>query len=406
MEKRERKFDENFFKIIIALMIVSAAVFFYLGIILNEGYFLKFSPDKQLKKETINKISVLRVVLLFASSFIFVLILLFIHLKKKITIFITRYKKSFQNIILLIFVLLFLLLISEIILKIVIGEQTLGGGFGPGSLKFNQKYVHLNSEGMRDREFSIIKPKESIRIAVLGDSFSFGSGIKNVNVSYPKLLESKLNRPNENYEILNFGLPGKNTEDEIRILKEKALKYSPDIVIIGYTLNDMKNVDASVSEYKFITLLPYLGFWLRNVLYSYSYVEVKSNYILDSFGWKKTVIESILDVYGSERNKEYNDKLFRELRDIAEKNRFKVVIVIFPGLIKFEDYPYKEVHTYLIETSKNNGFYILDLFDKYKKYDKEELQVSEYDSHPNELGHRLAAEAILEKLINEKIIST
>lgn len=406
MEKQERKFEAIFFKIIIVLTILFAILFFYFGIILNEGYFLKFSLDKKLRAETIGKINMLRVTLLLASSLIFVLILLFVNFKKKVVTFVTKHRKFVQNIFLLFFVLLFILIIGEIILKMIIGEQTIGGGFGPGSIKFNQKYVHLNNEGMRDRRFSIIKPEDTVRIAVLGDSFSFGSGIKEVNNTYPKLLEKKLNGLSYkyNYEVLNFGFPGENTGEEIRILKEKTLKYSPDAIVIGYVLNDIKNIDRDVTEYKFVSLVPYIGFWIRNVLYSYSYAEFKLNYILDSLGLKKNVIESILDTYASEMNREYNDKLFEELRNIAEKNKIKIVIMIFPGLVKFDDYPYKEVHEYIIETSEKNGFYVLDLFDSYKEYEENRLQISTYDTHPNELGHRLAAEAILVKLINEKII--
>ncbi len=407
MNKSEIIFDKSFFKIVIGFLAVIALILFLCGIFLNESYFLKFSLDKKLKESTLDKINLLKITFLFTSTIIFFFILISLYNHSYIRGFIRKHKKLFQNAILLFLTLLIIFIFSETILRVTMNDQTVGGGFGPGSLKFNQKYVILNDEGMRDRDFTITKPTNTMRIAVLGDSFSFGSGIKNVNLTYPKLLESELNDLNSinNYEVLNFGIQGRNTEDEIKILEEKVLKYSPDLLILGYVFNDIENVDKSVSEYKFMPVIPYFGIWIRNVLYSYMYTELKFNYILDTLGLKKNVVKATLDQYNSEINKEYNNELFKKLRGIAEKNDIRVVVVIFPGLIDFNNYPYNGVHEYLTETSSNNGFYVIDLFDTYKSHSPESLQVNEYDSHPNELGHRLAAEKILEKLIQGRIIS-
>src|SRR2546430_1564409 len=56
-----------------------------------------------------------------------------------------------------------------------------------GSEEFEMK-VKINSLGMRDREYSVEKPKGTYRILVLGDSYTFGSGVQ-ADETYAKLLE-------------------------------------------------------------------------------------------------------------------------------------------------------------------------------------------------------------------------
>ena len=38
--------------------------------------------------------------------------------------------------------------------------------------------------------------------------------------------------------MLNFGVPGYNTVQEVALLRYKALKWKPRIIILGYILND------------------------------------------------------------------------------------------------------------------------------------------------------------------------
>ena len=71
--------------------------------------------------------------------------------------------------------------------------------------------VRINSKGLRDREFDYKKEKDTYRIGVFGDSFTFGEGVQN-NETYPKLLENLLTADQQlsvlgkKIEVLNFGI--------------------------------------------------------------------------------------------------------------------------------------------------------------------------------------------------------
>ncbi len=81
---------------------------------------------------------------------------------------------------------------------------------------------------------------------MLGDSFVFGHGLNN-SFTLPVILEEILNsqRNLEIYEVLNLGVPGYNTLFEVNRFEQLGLKYEPDLVIVGFLLND--HVDEKVA---------------------------------------------------------------------------------------------------------------------------------------------------------------
>lgn len=96
-----------------------------------------------------------------------------------------------------------------------------------------------NSQGLRDFEYSFKKPNGTRRIAVIGDSISYGIGVE-VEESWPKQLEKKLNEdnPGARFEVINFSVPAYSTVQEAEVLRTKAVKYDPDLVIIAAFEND------------------------------------------------------------------------------------------------------------------------------------------------------------------------
>ena len=100
--------------------------------------------------------------------------------------------------------------------------------------------ARTNSLGFRDtREYSLAKPPGTFRIIVLGDSVTFGHGAL-YETSYPYLLEQRLRewRPDVKWEVWNLGVPGYNTAQELAYLNEIGERYAPDLVIVGFFLND------------------------------------------------------------------------------------------------------------------------------------------------------------------------
>src|SRR5882672_170558 len=118
--------------------------------------------------------------------------------------------------------------------------------------ELNRKYAEINSFGMRDTEIDFDSIKNFYKIAVVGDSHSYSIGAKNIAETFPSQLEKHLNqntgqRP---VKVLNFGVPGYNTAQELEVLKTKVFMFEPRLVILQYCMNDTHICNYIQPEYK------------------------------------------------------------------------------------------------------------------------------------------------------------
>lgn len=102
--------------------------------------------------------------------------------------------------------------------------------------------VVINADGLRDREIPRQKTTGTLRVAVVGDSITFGWGVTQ-DETYPKQLEVFLNQekplgPQIDFEVINFGVGNYAADDVAAMLQHKALNYDPDLVIYGAFIND------------------------------------------------------------------------------------------------------------------------------------------------------------------------
>jgi lysophospholipase L1-like esterase len=169
-----------------------------------------------------------------------------------------------KKLLLLSFGLLFGLFTSEIFLRVIGYSYPLfyttdyyrGFALQPGVegryQREGESYVRINSEGLRDREHSKIKPANTVRIAVLGDSFSEAMHVP-MEQTFWSQLERKLHEcqayPGQNVEVINFGVSGYGTAQELMTLRQKVWDYSPDLVVLAFTTyNDIYDNSRALSR--------------------------------------------------------------------------------------------------------------------------------------------------------------
>ena len=114
----------------------------------------------------------------------------------------------------------------------------------------SHRLAKKNPFGFTDRERHEQKGEGVYRIAVLGDSYIWGSGLPYEEVWSHKL-ERMLDARYENLEVLSWGRNGWSTLDELRFLKEHGHRFNVDLLILGLVENDpdvgrheMINADA------------------------------------------------------------------------------------------------------------------------------------------------------------------
>lgn len=98
-------------------------------------------------------------------------------------------------------------------------------------------YTH-NSSGYRGKEFLPVKSKP--RIIALGGSTTYCSGVSD-NETWPYQLGIALK---DSFEVLNLGVPGYSTVENLIQTALLVPEFHPDIVILHCGLNDMRNYNA------------------------------------------------------------------------------------------------------------------------------------------------------------------
>lgn len=140
--------------------------------------------------------------------------------------------------------------------------------------ELNEHYRGINSLRMRDKDFRTEDLKGRYLIAVIGDSHSYAIKVKNVEDAFPAKIEQYLGHsmPEANAKVLNFGVPGYNTAQELEVLQTKALAFNPALVVLQYYLNDTHVCNYIQPKHKMLNRLVHQSKFLvwswKKVLYS------------------------------------------------------------------------------------------------------------------------------------------
>ena len=112
----------------------------------------------------------------------------------------------------------------------------------------NGSTVSINSSGFRDAEFSKEKSPDVYRVVLLGDSFMAGHGVEWKDLFHVRLRADLERCRGGTVEVLNFGISGYGTAQQYVCLKERALNYDPDLVLLAFTpWNDIADNSPALS---------------------------------------------------------------------------------------------------------------------------------------------------------------
>lgn len=234
--------------------------------------------------------------------------------------------------------------------------------------------------------------KNKFNIVIIGDSYVWGTGIKN-NQRFSKLLENKLNQDKPT-RVVSLGKPGWNIIDYLREY-ELISKYNPDIIIFTLVTNDIfVNPPDQVHQIVKNCSELFPNFRLTNDFEEEIVGHVKYSYTqLEQFAWSnpinKCILNSALKLLPSNNSAYYfmpdRYSQYDELYNIYERQlNESAKIVIYPDAnhvpTKFQKYWTNSARS---------------------PWDK--LTVSTREEHPNEIANELFTE-ILYNLIknNEK----
>jgi lysophospholipase L1-like esterase len=106
-------------------------------------------------------------------------------------------------------------------------------------------HVRFNGAGFRDDDWTQQKPSDTLRIAILGDSYVEALQVEE-HERFSEVAERELNASGaaggRKVQVMSFGVSGYGTAQELMTLRHHVWQYSPDLVVLAITpANDIRN---------------------------------------------------------------------------------------------------------------------------------------------------------------------
>lgn len=259
-----------------------------------------------------------------------------------------------------------------------------------------------NRFGIRGPDITLDKPPGTFRIAVIGDSVTMGAGVADED-TYARRIERRLNARGDgrHYEVVNLGMPGLNARVVVARFEEKGLPLAPDLVIYGYTLNDIEGPAyrpgpppdtfygvptwlAPAFHSRLFTLLALRVYSLREAI-----SPPKGSYVRaldDNYFHNPAALAQV-------------ETAFDRLAAVARARRLCVLLVPHTYVALLRLHPFVRHYELIERLGRARGFYVQQTFDRFRGRDPASLWVSFNDVHPNARGHALLADAVWEGLM-------
>jgi hypothetical protein len=262
-----------------------------------------------------------------------------------------------------------------------------------------------NSLGYRDLERTQRKPDGVRRVVSLGDSFAWGVGIEHDD-TYARRVERVLDRrPGEKWEVVQLARPGMGTVEQAEQLAAEGFAYAPDVVVLGFVLNDSEDENAAEARRA--------RDW-EETRRERQERRAGGRLVERSALWRFVAgrLEATrenrlrLEAYRSQFLPGYpgwiacRGALARMGAQCRERN-VPFVVMIFPlfGDPLDERYPFADIHAQVAQAAREAGAVVIDLLPAYRGIRSSLLVVDgANDEHPNEIAHRIAAQELLRTL--------
>jgi hypothetical protein len=252
--------------------------------------------------------------------------------------------------------------------------------------------INTDSLGLRATTAgSLYGPKQSneYRIAVIGDSCTFGEGVRNTEDTFAQVLEDALNQPQQSakVKVFNYGVSAYSVKEMAATLQYRALDIQPDLVVMvivpsDFNLSRTPTVDESgylVSQMinQKLSFVSHLGSMLRPIHLAY----VLRNLGEDLFFKPVDIMQVLLR---GEIPETY--QFVRQFKETAEQHGVSYIIVLLP-LLGNSWGPVPD------QLARDHITYI-DLSFLMNEFTKEKFMSSQFDPHPSPAVHRRVGEEL------------
>jgi hypothetical protein len=248
----------------------------------------------------------------------------------------------------------------------------------------------INEHGFRGGALMDEKPKSELRVLCLGDSITFGEGVREED-TYPARIEKLLTATSSGrtVQVINAGVQGYGTREEIALYFARCAKLKPDIVALGFFLNDVTDSGETIRQNDERTR-------------EFSLTGLAAISKICAMLERRRRATELQEQYFETTRRSFNGEgwqvakqLLAMMQQQSEKDHFRFVVVLFPILWELDGiYPFEDLHARIAAGCQEAGCEFVDLLPFFRGRRAESLWVHPTDQHPNEIAHAIAAERI------------
>jgi hypothetical protein len=252
-----------------------------------------------------------------------------------------------------------------------------------------------NTRGLRDREYTIDKPDDTYRVAVVGSSWTMGTGVANDEI-FHALLEQQLNAEQSglNYEFINFGVEYYGLGEIMATVRHKALAYDPDMIMLLIT-DSTPRIRWSEHTEAFVPPDPATA-------PSNFYTVLMLNRVL---GFSKNTLDESLALRSNLDPTKENDLIFeQQKRAFNELKAISAERGIDIATVRLRSHVENGAGGAKLRTMNKLGFKaaVVTLDDYLEPGEAiEKLLVNRSDPHPNSRGHKFIAAELRQTIFGD-----
>lgn len=282
--------------------------------------------------------------------------------------------------------------------------------------------VSINSAGFRGPEIPESKQPNERRLFFLGDSVMVADYLVD-EATIPRIIEKRLSflNPGQTIRAINGSIGNIGTEEEVNILEDAADIVQPDIVILGYYLNDSRppwGFSGEIGDRGWLRRRSLIAETIYQQLEQRRWIAKQG---IDRFAW---IAQSLrldwrtdpkdFQILADHARYDWGaawqmdswvetERQLRRLKQIAAKHQSRVLVIAFPVSYQVEasfveDTPQQKLKA----IAGSLGFEFLDMLPILREGSEKKLF---YDHcHPTRAGNEVIAEAVLDALRSNNLL--